>query len=282
MYNKLLCLGTSEQYGISTCEQIKLFKQIGFEGFFTHYDTRLTEYAAAAEKIGMIYQSVHAPFRNSAVMWQCGEAAENAVRELKECAEACGRAGVGIMVCHTYIGFGKHCEVTECGIDNYRRIVEAAAENGVKIAFENTEGDEFLDVLMNALGEYDNVGFCWDSGHEQCYNHGHDMLSLYGKKLIATHLNDNVGIGDRNGNITWLDDLHLLPFDGVTDWDSAARKLVKYGYGGILTFELNKTNKPGRHTNDIYEKMSNEEYLAQAYVRACRFATLVKKYEAEL
>ena len=51
------------------------------------------------------------------------------------------------------------------------------------------------------------------------------MLALYGEKLICTHLNDNLGIKDFEGKTTWHDDLHLLPFDGIADWNKIA------GYG---------------------------------------------------
>ena len=35
MYKTKLCLRTNSQYGISTEEQIALFKQVGFDGFFS-------------------------------------------------------------------------------------------------------------------------------------------------------------------------------------------------------------------------------------------------------
>ena len=46
----------------------------------------------------------------------------------------------------------------------------------------------------------------------------------------------------------------------------SARKLE------YLNFELNIASKPGRHENDLYGKMTLEEYYAEAYKRACRIA----------
>ncbi len=103
------------------------------------------------------------------------------------------------------------------------------------------------------------------------------MLDKYGDRLIATRLNDNLGVSDFDGKVTWTDDLHLLPFDGIIDWREAADKLKRCGYDGILTFELLKYGKPGRHENDLYSKMSVEEYIAQCYIRACRFAHMKNK-----
>lgn len=152
--------------------------------------------------------------------------------------------------------------------------MKEAERLGVKVAFENTEGEEYLTAVMERFKDSPAVGFCWDTGHEMCYNRSKDMLSLYGDNLIATHLNDNLGIRDFDGNITWIDDLHLLPFDGIADWQRIAKRLDNCGYNGVLTFELNRYSKPDRHENDAYTDMPIERYLTLAYMRACRVATL--------
>ena len=55
--------------------------------------------------------------------------------------------------------------------------MEKAKEYGIRIAFENTEGEEFLFALMEYFKDDAAVGFCWDSGHEMCYSYGKDLLS---------------------------------------------------------------------------------------------------------
>jgi len=278
MYKARLCLGLSGSFKISGEEQIRLFKKSGFDGFFSEYhESDIYKYREIADEIGMIYQSIHAPYLKAADMWRDDEKAEVAVNELLGCVRGCAKVKVPIVVIHTYIGFDTKERPNQVGIENFRRVVAEAEKLNVKIAFENTEGDEFLDALMKAFKNYDNVGFCWDSGHELCYNHGKDMLKLYGDKLIATHLNDNLGISDYNGRIIWTDDLHLLPFDGISDWNNVCRRLNNCGYDDILTFELGKTSKPDRHENDKYKNMEIEEYLAEAYCRACRVAALKKQ-----
>ena len=76
------------------------------------------------------------------------------------------------------------------------------------------------------------------------------------------------------GKIFWTDDLHLLPFDGIADWQGIASRLDKCGFNQIMTFELSKGSKPGRFENDKYARMSGEDYLTEAYIRACRVAAL--------
>ncbi len=275
MWKHQMCLGISGQFGLSNEEQIPLFKKIGFDGFFSGWQKgKLYKLRELADANGMLYQSVHAPFTNSAKLWDPDPSVSRpAVDELRACAEETASVGVGIMVAHTFIGFDKH-EPNEVGVENYRRVAEHAASLGIKVAFENTEGIEYLHAVMSGTADMDNVGFCWDTGHEMCYNHSEDMLALYGNRLIATHINDNLGIRDFGGRITFIDDLHLLPFDGIANWQGIAARLDREGFGGPLTFELNRQSKPGRRENDIYQKLSPEEYLTEAYKRACRVAAL--------
>jgi sugar phosphate isomerase/epimerase len=176
-------------------------------------------------------------------------------------------------VVHPIIGMDRH-NPTELGVRRYATLVEEAERLGVCVAFENLEGEEYLALLMERLGNSSAVGFCWDTGHELCYNDGKDMPALYGKKLVATHLNDNMGRTDPTVNITWHDDAHMLPFDGIADWQGIMNRLRREKYDGILTFELKVANNPGRHTNDAYQTWSAEEFYQKAFERAKRVSQL--------
>ncbi len=282
MHNHILCLGVSNSFEGDTFEQIKMFRDAGFEGFFTEWKkgSDISSIKKYADDIGMLYQSLHAPFGKAADIWRSGEEAVEAVDELISCLECCSQNEIEIMVAHAFIGFDKHDPTPE-GIENFSRVVEAAEKLGVTIALENTEGEEYLAALMDVFSGSSAVGFCFDSGHELCYNFGKDMLSLYGERLVATHINDNLGISDFYGNITWTDDLHLLPYDGIADFDGIATRILKYNYRGPLTFELLRQSKPDRHDNDKYKKMTIEEYIAKAYARACRFASSLDRAAKE-
>ena len=103
------------------------------------------------------------------------------------------RHGVPILVCHAFIGFNDHTP-TEAGLVRLERLIRHAEKRGIITVFENTEGEEYLDAVMNRFESSPALGFCIDTGHEMCYNRSKDMISLYGKKLCATYLNDNLGI----------------------------------------------------------------------------------------
>lgn len=275
MYRTKLCLGIEVAAELSYEDRVALFKKIGFDAFFAEWkkDFDFEGLKAIADKEGMIIQSIHAPFHKMASMWEKDEKTEEALSELLDCVDACGKLGTDIMIVHAIIGFDKHTP-NAFGIENYRKVVDYAREKKVRVAFENTEGEEYLAALMDAFKDYENVGFCWDTGHEMCYNHSKDMTALYGDKLIAMHLNDNLGIWDYEGKIKGWDDLHLLPFDGIADWNDIVDRLNRCGFDGILTFEMNRVSKPGRRENDAYAKMDLDEYLTHVYMRACKVAQL--------
>ncbi len=255
------------------CEMLTLYRETGFEAFFTGWKKEFDVAAirAHADSLGMIYQSIHAPFLKAAAMWESGEAADAAVTELLDCLHDCAANDVPLMICHAMIGFDKHTP-TQAGLEHYGQVVREAGKLGVKIAFENTEGEEYLAALMEAFRGESHVGFCWDVGHQMCYNGNTPMMELYGDRLFGTHLNDNLGVKDFDGKITPRDDLHLLPYDGVNDWTDIACQLRKWNYDGILTFELSQKGQKGRPESDVYRKMTTEEYVVEAYKRACRFA----------
>ena len=124
MKKSLLCLGVGASFGAPALEQIKLFKRIGFDGFFTAYDEHMKEYRGLADALSLLYQSVHAPFSHSAKLWQGGEEAEVGVERLLSCVRDCAENAVPVMVCHTYIGFEPSEGPTPVGIENYGKVVD--------------------------------------------------------------------------------------------------------------------------------------------------------------
>ena len=274
MWKQKLGFSIGQSFGMSIPEAVQLVKNSGFDALSPEWtpDGNHLAYIAAAKEAGLELQSLHAPFLKAKDMWGMDEEkGEAAVAELLDCLQVCVDHRIPVMVVHAYIGFKEH-EPTPEGLVRYGQFVAQAKACGVKIAFENTEGEEFLYALMDHFAQEETVGFCWDSGHEMCYNHFQDLLARFGDRLLMTHLNDNLGIRAFDGEITWLDDLHLLPFDGVADWDDNAARLRKASCPEILNFELGRGSKPGRHENDLYGKMTAEEYLAECYKRACRVA----------
>ena len=275
MYKQKIGISLENEYGIPMAEVLEIIKSVGFEAISPVWKSEeaLTEISDTAKALGLELQSLHAPFRKAADMWRSEPSVCDPVRnELLCLIDSCSHFQIPILVVHTWIGFDYKFEKDALYYENFDEVVSYAEKKRVKIAFENTEGEEYLYALMEHFAHSDAVGFCWDSGHEMCYNRSVDLLAKFGDRLIMTHLNDNLGISRFDGKIFWTDDLHLLPFDGAMDWDDNILRLQRSRHMPILNFELSTKSKPHRHENDVYGQMPLALYFTEAYKRACKIA----------
>ncbi len=248
----------------------------GFDACFTGWSdgANIKDQSARIRACGLIYQSIHAPFNKSDAVWEEGESGDEFINTLRRCLHDCAENEVPIMVVHPNIGMDRHSP-TPLGIERFRKLINAAEKTNVKVAFENVEGTEYLEAVINELGSSPAVGYCWDTGHEMCYNFGRDIPSLYGDKLICTHLNDNFGMADPNV-LTWHDDAHMMPFDGIADWNNIVHRLKRANYEDILTFELTCKSKPGKHTHDVYAELGLDGFLRLAHEKGARLAQMLE------
>ncbi len=253
-------------------EHIKLLAEVGWNGFFTGWNAEKTPlWRAAADRYGMRYTSIHAPFTGVAAMWREGEAGEAETETYLSCLADCAKHEIPVMVLHPFIGFEDHTP-TEIGIRRFAKVVDKADSLGIRLGFENVEGEEYLAAIFEAFAGHPSPGFCFDTGHELCYNRGKDMLAIYGHALCHTHLNDNVGVTGKD--IFWTDDLHLLMGDGIADWENVMHRIRATGFDGPLTCELTLANKPGKHTQDGYAAMPIKDFYALALDRMKQIGAL--------
>ena len=277
-----LGISLGNAFSVPTRELVKTVAAIGFSSVAPSMpldggDFDIEGIEKSAESAGVSLSFLHAPFLHAADLWEDeGEKGKEGEEEILRGIFLCEKYEIPTLVAHTWIGFDPYRGPTALGFSRMDKIVSEEDKRGVCIALENTEGEEYLDALLLRYKDEKHIGFCYDSGHESCYNRGRDLLSLYGDRLLCTHLNDNLGISDKDGKIGSIDDLHLLPFDGVINWESTARRLKKSRLPEVLNFELNRKSKPGRHENDAYEKMSYEAYFSEAYRRAQRIREMIE------
>lgn len=275
MYKQKIGISLSNRMSVPAIDMLETVARVGFDAVSPAWDAKVDVDAIInkAKKCGLTVQSLHASFGQVNRLWSADEKAyAYQQNEILAAIDTCVKHAIPILVCHVWIGWGNEIDLADACYTAFDNLVSAATKKGIKLAFENTEGEQYLEALMERYKNSDTVGFCWDSGHEQCYAPGADLLQKYGDRLLITHLNDNLGCQSFEGNTTSNDDLHLLPYDGIADWDYNVRRLKKAKPLEILNFELLNVSKHGRHENDVYTKMSLEEYFTTAYMRACKIA----------
>lgn len=238
--------------GISREEYIKKVKELGFDTVFTGTAKTLEAQESVANAIasrGLIYETIHAPFGHINDMWLDCEGGEKMIDELLFSVDACVVAGAPILVVHLSSKEDAP-SVTDIGRARYERLVEYAAKKGVIIAFENQRKLGNIGWAFDNFEKCDNVGFCWDCGHEHCFTIGREYMPLFGKKLVCTHIHDNMC--EYNG------DLHMIPFDGRIDYTRIAEHIKRYKYTGPLTLEV------FANSSDHYVGVTPDEYLQRA------------------
>lgn len=248
--------------GICAIEFITQAKKFGFNTLFTNTpDERgLHIIANTLAANGMRYETIHAPFSHINDMWLEGEGGDAMLREMMVAVDRCQTAGVPVTVLHLSSG-NTPPPITEIGLVRYTRLVEYAAEKGVKIAFENQRKPDRIAWAFEHFGRMPHVGFCFDCGHEGCFTQGVQFMPLYGDRVICTHVHDNNCEKDR--------DLHLLPFDGRMDLGRVARQIRESGYRGPLTLEIHATN------SDKYNFMTLQAFLERAALSIKRLRSMV-------
>ena len=267
------------QGGPAPEEQLPVLKRTGWDGVFFLWTGQGSDHILASkiQAEGLVLQSVHAPFDRADKLWKSDEEGKAEVARQIRCIRDTALWGCGLVVMHAVIGMERIAPTDrerDCGFENFLKIFDAAASAGMIVAMENIEGEQYLDALMQHFRGHPALRFCIDTGHEICYNHCHDLIGKYADCLVCKHLNDNLGMSGEK--ITWLDDLHLLPFDGVADWENIIARLNAAGYRGDVTLEVMLEGREGRHEHDGYRAMPFAEYAALALERAKRIGEMLR------
>lgn len=258
-----------DSYQLPMAQVLQFLADTGFcavsPGWQRDGDSRQT--VNYARQLGLTVQSLHGPLRGMRAMWN--DDPGSLLDDLLDSATACARLEIPILVVHPWNSVDYTFQKETLQFRHFDTLMDHAEMLGIQIAFENLEGPEFLVALME---RYSSAGFCWDSGHELCYAPGWDFLSRFGRRLVMTHLNDNLGVTDPTGRLQGTDDLHLLPGDGIISWPDTVRRLKMAKSQDILNFELKIRPKGDRCVLDLYSKTSLQDYFREAYRRACQVA----------
>lgn len=268
------------QYDCSFSHVIDLLYDAGFSAVSPLWSPELPmeELAVCVQQHNMTIQSLHAPHKGIASLWSPEDPmSAKAEKNTIDCIDACARFRIPVAVVHGWQGLVYTFPGEPLDYSVFDRIVDYAEEKNVSIAFENLEGEEYLQALMSRYRDRSHIGFCWDSGHDHCYPHKLDFLQAFGDRLIMTHINDNLGRRDPSAPPTGNDDLHFLPYDGNICWEDALNRLKSLPKQDILNFELKTRSASAAAEDLIYERLSTEKFFRLAGQRARQIADLYDK-----
>ena len=254
----LYCYGEEDELCLEC--QAELMKENGFTKTFDfpHKKEVCESNAKLLAKYGIVFDTLHAPFRGINDMWKDSDVGEKMLSKLLDGVDKCTIVGADTLIVHLSSGIPAP-RINDVGFSRFDRLMEHAAKKNVKIAYEN---QRFVANIAAVLEEYKDAGFCWDVGHEECFTNGRRYMPLFGDRLSALHLHDN----HREFNM----DEHMLPFDGRLDYDYVAEQIAKHKCTGTLMLEVI------RHNSNYYDDMSPEEYYKRAGEAAKKLKTMIE------
>ncbi|MFH2036319.1 MAG: TIM barrel protein [Candidatus Zixiibacteriota bacterium] len=127
--------------------------------------------------------------------------------------------------------------------DALQEILSLKPKN-IQMAVENLPTDDGSWICAGILDRLDKsqVGFCYDSSHENMSGRPFHLLEKYFSRLTTSHLSDN------HGNF----DEHLVPQDGTIDWNGLKSYfdrsdidhiLLEVGTGAPLSLPIERVAK---------------------------------------
>ncbi|MEA5017392.1 MAG: sugar phosphate isomerase/epimerase [Erysipelotrichaceae bacterium] len=204
------------------------------------------------KKHGLTIENVHLPFDGIGILWQDTNEANLYEAKIIKQIEEIAAFDVDTVIMHITNG-SKLPTLSDVMLNRIKRINEVAKKHNIRLALENLKVIGALDFILDNIKD-ENVGFCYDSGHHNCYCWDQDLLKRYKDRLFAIHLHDNDSTSD----------MHKLPYDGTIDWDYVYNGIVSSIYDRSLTLEL-EGNK-----SVMYHHLSPEAFLNESMQRLLR------------
>lgn len=239
-------------YNLSITESFHKILDAGFERVMLWWgeyegDLPLSEQVKRARQLGLEIENAHAPYDGANDLWKRNESGILYAEKLLSCLQGCYEQHVPTLVVHLSDGM-QPPEPSKIGLERLKKVVETAEKFQIRLAFENLKDIPQLEAVMKTFSSYQYTGFCYDSGHHHCCNQNYPYLEKYGHKLFALHLHDNDGTRDS----------HRLPFDGNTQWEYICGKIIKVGYVGGVSLEV-------QAFQNYEEKMNAESFIQKAH-----------------
>ena len=188
-----------------------------------------------------------------------------------------GGRGVAVHGMNGEIGPGETAaQRVQSGMESLRELMQYASDHGVMLGLENLPldidcGRVSLELLRASAG-LESLGICLDSCHAWIENpHARDLVRELAPRVILTHFSDTQGASDS----------HLIPGEGIADFEHIATELGRSGFSGVVDLEcslwmLRKRQRQGDPHPGDPPVVELDEYLAQAQAAACKISARIE------
>ncbi len=255
-------------------KQAEEMLKIGFSSIFYGSDKPdIEEVALACKVTGLKIETLHAPFAKDEhgvsinSLWSPKGSEDGDIMEARfmDAVEKCGRFEVPYVILHASSAVVMPPQINPDGLERFHRVIDRARALGVTPCIEN---QRVIANVAALLDEFPDAKFCWDTGHEIVFGNSKLFMPMFGERLGALHLQDNIGIPGA--------DVHRIPGDGTLDWDLVAKFIAAARFRGTMMMELKKS------ADGPYAALDIIEFYKKAFVGGKMVSDLVEKYEKVL
>lgn len=207
------------------------------------YRRWVDEIGVLAQELDIVFSQSHASFYNFCdETYKHKEYMDQMVLRAIECAAL---LNIPYVVIHAGTDYGS-AEFVKASKQKNREyflpLIDYAQKLNTSIVLENlwdmnirplrrytANAEELVDLVDSFRSP--SVGICYDTDHATLMAQSHEKsLKLIGSRLVATHISDCLSVECD----------HLLPYDGMTDWDEVMATLQSIGYTGDFTYEIHR------------------------------------------
>jgi sugar phosphate isomerase/epimerase len=233
-------LSTTVDYTVALEKQMEIIAASGFEFISLGADVEHSRYfdsrafgnsmkLAAQHSLKIV--SAHVPFRNGYDIAAIDVGpARKAVKNVLNFLEWTNRYGIAAAIVHPHYYFDDGKEACLKRAANALEKIIHKRPAGVRVDIENLpdfRGSWICGHLLDLFGPCD-LGFCYDSSHENMSGPPFHILQEYWKRITQTHLSDNNGTSDD----------HFIPGDGNINWPALRSYLEKNSDLTEILFEV--------------------------------------------
>ena len=202
-------------------------------------DAYLLHEKKLAHEAGIEISQTHGPWRWPPRDEQASVRADW-LQKMKQAVRATAMLDCKYCVVHPIMPFGGNTSeqpdiMKAINFEFMSRLTEVAKEYGVIICYENMPFPLLPITTSKHVADFarkigsDNFKVCLDTGHcLVCGEAPADAVRYIGKDLLgAMQVHDNDGKSDK----------HLIPGEGIADWDDFADALYEIGFDGVFSLE---------------------------------------------
>lgn len=240
---------TDYQYLVDTDNHVFAQDAAGFERL-------LQGVRRDAQNAGIEIYQAHGPWRWPPQDFTPEDRAER-FEKMSRAILGCEILGCPNFIIHPIMPFGDWQDpepekLWEMNLEFFSRLCDVAKAHGRVICFENmpmtalslSTPEQILRFVK--MIDSPNMRVCLDTGHCSVFGLSPaDAVRLFGKEYLrALHVHDNDGRADR----------HMIPGQGVIDWEDFARALAEIGCECPVSIETSVSGKVPAEQRDAAER----------------------------